>query len=196
MKLKKEMKLVYMKLYMLSTSTNLCNFSSESDIRTVSSAYLILFIFLPHIFIPFTSSSLSMTTCEHKEKRLGDSTQSCLTPLWISIQPLLSSSILITAFCSQYKAVSTLKSARSTPNSLSLSANSPCYTLSNAFSKSTTHIKRSFCFSTDFSITVLSIKVAFLVPTPFLKPNCTLSIVSLTFLSNLSFNTFRTIFPI
>ena len=81
-------------LFSLSSTTLLkssCNFSSESAINTVSSAYLMLLMLCPPIFKPSISSICLMIISLYREKRSGDRTHPCLTPRLIFWKLLVSS---------------------------------------------------------------------------------------------------------
>ena len=62
------------------TLFNLCSLVYISTVKTVPSAYLMLFIFLPPIFMLSTCSNSSITLCEYSENRPGDNIQHALLP--------------------------------------------------------------------------------------------------------------------
>ena len=110
-----------------------CSSFSLSAIRTVSSAYLILFMLYPPNFIPGMPSRARMIISLYMEKRSGDNTHPCLTPLFMSWKALKSFHILIAAVCSQYIFRTILRSLPSMFKLSRIDIISSCLSLSKAF---------------------------------------------------------------
>ena len=82
------------KLFLSITSKSACTSFSFSVIKTVSSAYRKLLMIFPPTLIPGCSSKFLMMTSLNRLKRSGESTQPCLSPLFIFWKELVSLSTL------------------------------------------------------------------------------------------------------
>ena len=103
--------------------------------RTVSSAYLTLFTGIPLIFGAPSVVTLRMMISEYSEKRSGDKTHPCLTPLLMPVHcsPYYQWMEMV-AICFQYKFRKSRKSLSSTWRVRRSFMISSCFTLSKAFS--------------------------------------------------------------
>lgn len=124
-------------------------------------------------FHPYSLNS-SMHFCPYSENKSGDDTHPCL--LFENLPSLSFHFLFLLFFFSQYTLGHKLISLLSILISFSMSIMSSCLTVSNAFSKSTKHIKTSFCTSIVLSTVTLKAKITLAVPLPFLTPLCTFAI--------------------
>src|SRR5664279_3844710 len=146
--------------------------SSDSAIKARSSAYS-----NSHETPVLNSSDRASNTIM---KSKGLNTDPWYTPTLIGNATLSPSPSLIAVDALSYIAWITLTSHSSTPNFLSAHQTTSRGTLSKAFSRSTKAIHISCFLVKNLSCICLTMKMASVVPRPGLKPNCILSICTLS----------------